>query len=29
LIIFYPHLTGLPVSAMWAQKIYYILPTWR
>lgn len=29
LIIFFPHLTALPVDRSWADSIYYIIPSWR
>lgn len=29
LIVFYPHLTGLPVSLSWASEVYYFIPSWR
>lgn len=28
-IIFYPQLSATPISLEWAQKIYYVLPSWR
>lgn len=29
LIYFFPQLTGIPVPAEWAERVYYFIPSWR